>query len=104
MLLALIGREAHSVAGTAVNAAAQSQYEPFGFLWAGKRQALTEAQQIIDKTLRPYVDESVDFAHTRNLYIEGDNLEALKLLLRGYSGAVKMIYIDPPYNHTQQHK
>ena len=97
-LLALIGRDALSVAGTAVNATAQSQYEPFGFLWAGKRQALTEAQQIIDKTLRPCVDESVDFAHTRNLYIEGDNLEALKLLLRGYSGAVKMIYIDPPYN------
>ena len=97
-LLALIGRDALSVAGTAVNATAQSQYEPFGFLWAGKRQALTEAQQIIDKTLRPCVDESVDFAHTRNLYIEGDNLEALKLLLRGCSGAVKMIYIDPPYN------
>ena len=97
-LLALIGRDAQSVAGTAVHATAQSQYEPFGFLWAGKRQALTEAQQIIDKTLRPCVDESVDFALTRNLYIEGDNLEALKLLLRGYSGAVNMIYIDPPYN------
>ena len=96
-LLALIGRDVQSVVGTAVNASSP-QYEPFGFLWAGKRQALTEAQQIIDKTLRPDVYDSVDFAHTRNLYIEGDNLEALKLLLRGYSGAVKMIYIDPPYN------
>ena len=96
-LLALIGRDVQSVVGTAVNASSP-QYEPFGFLWAGKRQALTEAQQIIDKTLRPDVYDSVDFAHTRNLYIEGDNLEALKLLLRGYSVAVKMIYIDPPYN------
>ena len=69
-LLALIGRDAHSVTGAADT---QAQYEPFGFLWAGKRQALTEAQQIIDKTLRPCVDESVDFAHTRNLYLEGDN-------------------------------
>ena len=90
-LLALIGEEPESASNA-------QPFEPFGFLWAGKRQAIAEAQQIIDKTLRPDVDDSVDFAHTRNLYIEGDNLEALKLLLRGYSGAVKMIYIDPPYN------
>ena len=94
-LLALIGRDAHSVTGAADT---QSQYEPFGFLWAGKRQAITDAQQSIDKTLRPDVEESVNFAHTRNLYIEGDNLEGLKLLLRGYSAAIKMIYLDPPYN------
>ena len=94
-LLALIGRDAHSVTGVPDT---QAQYEPFGFLWAGKRQALTDAQQSIDKTMRPVVDESVDFAHTRNLYIEGDNLDGLKLLMRGYSGAVKMIYLDPPYN------
>ena len=90
-LLALIGEEPDSTSTA-------QPFEPFGFLWAGKRQAIAEAAQSIDKTLRPAVNESVDFAHTRNLYIEGDNLEALKLLLRGYSGAVKMIYIDPPYN------
>ena len=73
-------------------------FEGFGFAWAGKRAAIAEANQVIDKTLRPCLEESVDFAHTHHLYLEGDNLDALKLLLRGYSGAVKMIYIDPPYN------
>jgi adenine-specific DNA-methyltransferase len=51
-----------------------------------------------DKTLRPYPEESVNWGETQNLYIEGDNLEALKLLQESYLGAVKMIYIDPPYN------
>lgn len=66
--------------------------------WPGKRQALITANAPIAKTLRPVRDESVDFDTTRNLFIEGDNLEALKLLQETYLGMVKMIYIDPPYN------
>jgi adenine-specific DNA-methyltransferase len=66
--------------------------------WPGKRQALITANVPIAKTLRPARGESVDFDTTRNLFIEGDNLEALKLLQETYLGRVKMIYIDPPYN------
>ncbi|MCY0150206.1 site-specific DNA-methyltransferase [Hoeflea sp. G2-23] len=66
--------------------------------WPGKRQALIAANAPIAKTLRPARDESVDFDTTRNLFIEGDNLEALKLLQETYLGEIKMIYIDPPYN------
>ena len=66
--------------------------------WPGKRQALLTANSPIDKTLRPMVEDSVDFENTRNLFIEGDNLDALKLLQETYLGKVKMIYIDPPYN------
>jgi adenine-specific DNA-methyltransferase len=66
--------------------------------WPGKRQALLAANAPIDKTLRPMRDDSVDFDTTRNLFIEGDNLDALKLLQETYLGQVKMIYIDPPYN------
>lgn len=66
--------------------------------WPGKRQALLTANTPIDKTLRPMRDESVDFDTTRNLFIEGDNLDALKLLQETYLGKIKMIYIDPPYN------
>ncbi|MEI7909437.1 MAG: DNA methyltransferase [Verrucomicrobiota bacterium] len=66
--------------------------------WPGKRAALALANEPIRKTLRPARDESVDFETTRNLYIEGDNLDALKLLQETYLGQVKMIYIDPPYN------
>jgi adenine-specific DNA-methyltransferase len=66
--------------------------------WPGKREALALANQPITKTLRPCREESVDFENTRNLYIEGDNLDALKLLQETYLGKVKMIYIDPPYN------
>ena len=66
--------------------------------WPGKRQALLTANTSIDKTLRPMREESVDFDSTRNLFIEGDNLDALKLLQETYLGKVKMIYIDPPYN------
>lgn len=66
--------------------------------WPGKRQALLTANAPIDKTLRPMREESVDFDTTRNLFIEGDNLDALKLLQETYLGKVKMIYIDPPYN------
>ncbi|MEZ5439877.1 MAG: site-specific DNA-methyltransferase [Lysobacterales bacterium] len=66
--------------------------------WPGKREALLAANAPIAKTLRPCREESVDFENTRNLFIEGDNLEALKLLQETYLGRVKMIYIDPPYN------
>lgn len=66
--------------------------------WPGKRQAILEANSPIAKTLRPTRDESINFDTTENLFIEGDNLEALKLLQESYLGQVKMIYIDPPYN------
>jgi len=66
--------------------------------WPGKREAAFAANAPIAKTLRPIRDASVDFDTTRNLFIEGDNLEALKLLQESYLGKVKLIYIDPPYN------
>jgi len=66
--------------------------------WPGKRDALVTANTPIEKTLRPCREESVDFETTQNLYVEGDNLEALKLLQETYLNKVKMIYIDPPYN------
>lgn len=66
--------------------------------WPGKRKAILEANSPIAKTLRPARDESVNFDTTENLFIEGDNLDALKLLQESYLGQVKMIYIDPPYN------
>jgi adenine-specific DNA-methyltransferase len=66
--------------------------------WPGKREALLAANAPIAKTLRSYREESVDFDKTKNLFIEGDNLDALKLLQETYLGKVKMIYIDPPYN------
>ena len=72
--------------------------ESYEFTWVGKRDAMVEAAKPIRKTLRPCVEESKNFDTTENLYIEGDNLEALKLLQEGYLGKVKMIYIDPPYN------
>ena len=72
--------------------------ETYDFTWVGKRAALREAAAPINKTLRPYPEESVDWDNTQNLYIEGDNLEVLKLLQNSYMGKVKMIYIDPPYN------
>jgi adenine-specific DNA-methyltransferase len=72
--------------------------ERYHLNWPGKRAALLTANAPIAKTLRPVCDESVDFDSTKNLFIEGDNLDALKLLQETYLGKVKMIYIDPPYN------
>ena len=72
--------------------------ERYHLSWPGKREALLTANAPIARTLRPCRDESVDFDTTKNLFIEGDNLEALKLLQETYLGKVKMIYIDPPYN------
>ena len=72
--------------------------ERYHLNWPGKREALLAANAPIAETLRPCRDESVDFDTTKNLFIEGDNLDALKLLQENYLGKVKMIYIDPPYN------
>ena len=71
--------------------------EAYEFTWVGKKAAIVEANKPIRKTLRPCVEESKDWDTTENLYIEGDNLEVLKLLQESYLGKVKMIYIDPPY-------
>ena len=72
--------------------------EAYEFNWVGKQAARAEVLQPIKKTLRPVKEDSVDWDNTQNLYIEGDNLEVLKLLQKSYLGKVKMIYIDPPYN------
>ena len=72
--------------------------EAYEFTWVGKKAAIVEANKPIRKTLRPCKEESVNWDSTENLYIEGDNLEVLKLLQESYLGKVKMIYIDPPYN------
>lgn len=72
--------------------------EAYEFTWVGKKAAIVEANKPIRKTLRPCPDESVNWDTTENLYIEGDNLDVLKLLQESYLGKVKMIYIDPPYN------
>lgn len=72
--------------------------ESYDFTWVGKKQAMVEANTPTNKTLRPCLDESVNWEKTENLYIEGDNLEVLKLLQESYLNKVKMIYIDPPYN------
>lgn len=72
--------------------------EAYEFTWVGKKAAIVEANRPIRKTLRPSSEESVDWNTTENLYIEGDNLEVLKLLQESYLGKIKVIYIDPPYN------
>jgi len=72
--------------------------EAYEFTWVGKREAIREAGRPIRKTLRPCVEESKNWDTTENLYIEGDNLDVLKLLQESYLGKIKMIYIDPPYN------
>ncbi len=76
----------------------EGNVERYEFTWPGKRAAKAAASAATTKTLRPCREESVNFDTTENLYIEGDNLEVLKLLQTSYAGKVKMIYIDPPYN------
>ena len=76
----------------------EGREERYQFTWPDKKQAILTANAPINKTLRPCREESVDFDNTENLYIEGDNLEVLKLLQETYLGRIKMIYIDPPYN------
>ena len=80
------------------NNIADEDGEQYAFTWVGKRAAKAEAARPTSKTLRPVVEDSKDWDTTKNIYIEGDNLEVLKLLQRSYLGRVKMIYIDPPYN------
>ena len=72
--------------------------EAYEFTWAGKREALRKAFEYNDKILRPVVDDSLNFFDTQNIYIEGDNLDVLRILRRSYFEKIKMIYIDPPYN------
>ena len=78
--------------------AVENAPEAYEFNWVGKQAARAEVLKPIKKTLRPVKEDSVDWDNTQNLYIEGDNLEVLKLLQKSYLGKVKMIYIDPPYN------
>lgn len=77
---------------------AEDKRERYQFTWPGKQKARAEAIRAIDKTMRPCPEESVNWDATENLYIEGDNLDALKILRETYAGKIKMIYIDPPYN------
>lgn len=77
---------------------AEGNRERYQFTWPGKREAKRLAREPIAKTLRPVKERSKDWDTTKNLYIEGDNLDALKLLRENYAGKVKLIYIDPPYN------
>lgn len=73
-------------------------HEKYNFTWPGKTQAIRESQKQSTGTLRPCKEESKNWDTTKNLYIEGDNLEVLKLLQKAYYNKIKMIYIDPPYN------
>lgn len=83
---------------TAETGVSSSAREPFGFFWNGKRAAVQESTSVISKALRPCIADSKDYDSTGNLYVEGDNLEVLKLLQGSYLAKIKMIYIDPPYN------
>lgn len=76
----------------------EGREERYEFTWVGKKQAMVEANLPIGKTLRPHMEESRNWENTKNIYIEGDNLDALKILQESYLNSVKMIYIDPPYN------
>lgn len=77
---------------------AEDKRERYQFTWPGKQKARAEAIRAIDKTMRPCPEESVNWDNTENLYIEGDNLDALKILRKTYAGKIKCIFIDPPYN------
>jgi adenine-specific DNA-methyltransferase len=81
-----------------VNDIIEGNKERYRLEWPGKREAIVTANLPTNKTLRPVREDSVDFDNTENIYIEGDNLEVLKLLQESYLGKIKMIYIDPPYN------
>ena len=80
------------------NTIVEADDERYRLDWVGKKRSLLKANSPINKTLRPCESESVDFENTKNLYIEGDNFEVLKLLQESYLNKIKMIYIDPPYN------
>ena len=80
----------------------KGEAERYRFTWPGKKEAILIANIPIKKALIPYDDKSIDYYNTDNLYIEGDNLDALKLLSSEYSGRIKMIYVDPPYNSKRK--
>src|SRR5687767_1108471 len=80
------------------HAVVEGNKERYRLEWPGKKEAIVTANLPTTKTLRPVREQSVDFDNTENLYIEGDNLEVLKILQESYLGKIKMIYIDPPYN------
>ena len=80
------------------HAVVEGNKERYRLEWPGKREAIVNANLPTNKTLRPVREDSVDFDNTENIYIEGDNLEVLKLLQESYLGKIRMIYIDPPYN------
>ncbi|QGY44836.1 site-specific DNA-methyltransferase [Maribellus comscasis] len=80
------------------HAVVEGNKERYRLEWPGKREAIVAANLPSTKTLRPVIEDSLDFDNTENIYIEGDNLEVLKLLQESYLGKIKMIYIDPPYN------
>lgn len=83
---------------TLLGEAVETEQERYQFTWYGKKKMIEGAQKPSKGTLRPVPEKSKDFDTTENLYIEGDNLEVLKLLQKSYNGKIKMIYIDPPYN------
>ena len=76
----------------------ERDFEKYEFTWKGKNECYKTARERTKATLLPCEDESVNFNDTQNVYIEGDNLEVLKILQQGYYNKIKMIYIDPPYN------
>ena len=76
----------------------ERDFEKYEFTWKGKNECYKVARERTKATLLPCEDESVNFNNTQNVYIEGDNLEVLKILQQGYYNKIKMIYIDPPYN------
>ena len=76
----------------------EDSHERYQFTWHGKKQAILGAQNPSKGTLRPVLEKSINVDRTENLYIEGDNLEVLKLLQKSYNSKIKVIYIDPPYN------
>src|SRR5690606_29751554 len=80
------------------HAVVEGNKERYRLEWPGKKEAIVTANLPTTKTLRPVREDSIDFDNTENIYIEGDNLEVLKLLQESYLGKIKMIYIDPPYN------
>ena len=87
---------------TALGETVDSRQERYSFNWAGKRDAIQLLQVPSRATLVPVPDESVNFEDTGHIFIDGENLEVLKLLYKSYFGRVKMIYIDPPYNTGKQ--
>ena len=72
--------------------------ERYGLNWVGKKESILKVNTPIKKTLRPLIEKSIDFENTKNIYIDGDNFDALKIIQESYLNKIKMIYIDPPYN------